>query len=61
MATDSAAEIGELKAKLASIEAVLDPDSMRKEADGLRVAGRRPGPVGGPGTGTGGHPQALLP
>jgi peptide chain release factor 2 len=42
MATDSAAEIGELKAKLASIEAVLDPDSMGKEADGLRVRAADP-------------------
>jgi peptide chain release factor 2 len=37
MAIDSAGEISELKAKLASVEAVLDPDTMRKEADGLRV------------------------
>ena len=36
MATDPASEISELAAKLASVEAVLDPDTMRKEADGLR-------------------------
>ncbi len=37
MATDRAGEISELKATLASVESVLDPDTMRKEADGLRV------------------------
>jgi peptide chain release factor 2 len=42
MATDSAAEIGEMKATLASVEAVLDPDTMRKEADGLRVRAADP-------------------
>ena len=42
MATDSAGEIAELKAKLASVEAVLDPDTMRKEADGLRVRAADP-------------------
>ena len=36
MPTDSASEIAELSSKLASIEAVLDPEAMRKEADGLR-------------------------
>jgi peptide chain release factor 2 len=36
MATDSAAELSELTATLASVEAVLDPDGMRKEADELR-------------------------
>jgi peptide chain release factor 2 len=36
MAIDSASEISELSSKLASVEAVLNPDSMRKEADGLR-------------------------
>jgi peptide chain release factor 2 len=36
MATDSAIEIAELSGKLASIEAVLGPETMRKEADGLR-------------------------
>jgi peptide chain release factor 2 len=36
MAIDSASEIAELSSKLASIEAVLDPEAMRKEADGLR-------------------------
>ncbi len=36
MATDPASEISELAAKLASVEAVLNPDTMRKEADGLR-------------------------
>ena len=42
MATDAAGEISELKAKLASIEAVLDPDTMLKEADGLRVRAADP-------------------
>jgi peptide chain release factor 2 len=42
MAIDSAAEISELRAKLASVEAVLDPDTMRKEADGLRVRAADP-------------------
>src|SRR5450432_1916688 len=42
MATDAAGEISELKAKLASVEAVLDPDTMRKEADGLRVRAADP-------------------
>ncbi|HEX9034936.1 MAG TPA: peptide chain release factor 2 [Streptosporangiaceae bacterium] len=36
MAIDYASEISELTSKLASIEAVLDPDRMRKEADELR-------------------------
>src|ERR1700735_3657228 len=36
MATDAAAEISELVSKLVSVEAVLNPDAMRKEADGLR-------------------------
>jgi peptide chain release factor 2 len=36
MAIDHASEISELSAKLVSIEAVLDPDGMRKEADDLR-------------------------
>ena len=36
MAIDPASEISELTATLASVEAVLDPDAMRKEADGLR-------------------------
>jgi len=36
MATDAASEISELVSKLASVEAVLNPDAMRKEADGLR-------------------------
>jgi peptide chain release factor 2 len=43
MAIDPAGEISELKAKLASVEAVLDPDTMRKEADGLRVRAGDPG------------------
>src|ERR1035437_4390445 len=42
MATDAAGEISELKAKLASVEAVLDPDTMAKEADGLRVRAADP-------------------
>jgi peptide chain release factor 2 len=36
MATDAAGEISELVSKLVSVEAVLNPDAMRKEADGLR-------------------------
>ncbi|MGO9081602.1 MAG: peptide chain release factor 2 [Streptosporangiaceae bacterium] len=36
MAIDSASEIAELASKLASVEAVLGPDTMRKEADDLR-------------------------
>jgi peptide chain release factor 2 len=36
MATDAASEISELVSKLVSVEAVLNPDAMRKEADGLR-------------------------
>src|SRR5260370_15756188 len=36
MAIDPADEISDLSSKLASIEAVLDPDRMRKEADELR-------------------------
>jgi peptide chain release factor 2 len=36
MATDAASEISELVSKLGSVEAVLNPDAMRKEADGLR-------------------------
>jgi peptide chain release factor 2 len=36
MATDAASEISDLVSKLASVEAVLNPDAMRKEAEGLR-------------------------
>jgi peptide chain release factor 2 len=36
MATEPAAAISELAATLSSVEAVLDPEGMRKEADGLR-------------------------
>src|SRR5499427_5813657 len=36
MAIDRVGEVKELSSKLASIEAVLDPDGMRKEADDLR-------------------------
>ncbi len=36
MAIDHASELAELSSKLASIEAVLNPDGMRKEADDLR-------------------------
>jgi peptide chain release factor 2 len=36
MAVDRAGEVSELSSTLASIEAVLDPAAMRKEADGLR-------------------------
>ncbi len=43
MAIDPAGEISELKAKLASVEAVLNPEAMRKEADGLRVRAGDPG------------------
>jgi peptide chain release factor 2 len=43
MAIDSASEISALTSKLASIEAVLDPDSIRKEADGLRERSADPG------------------
>ena len=45
MATDPAGELAELSSKLASIEAVLDPDAMRKEADEPARAVRRPGSV----------------
>jgi peptide chain release factor 2 len=43
MATDPASEISELVATLASVEAVLNPDAMRKEADGLRERSADPG------------------
>ena len=43
MATDPAGEIAELTAKLASVEAVLDPSAMSKEADGLRERAGDPG------------------
>src|SRR5215469_9784361 len=43
MATDPAGEISELSSKLASIEAVLGPEAMRKEADGLRERAGEPG------------------
>jgi peptide chain release factor 2 len=36
MATDGASELSELSSKLASMEAVLDRDAIRKEADDLR-------------------------
>jgi peptide chain release factor 2 len=36
MTTDPTGEISELVSKLASVEAVLNPDAMRKEAEGLR-------------------------
>jgi peptide chain release factor 2 len=36
MATDYASELSELTSTLGSVEAVLDPDGMRKEADSLR-------------------------
>jgi len=36
MATDWRSEISDLTSTLASVEAVLDPDAMRKEADALR-------------------------
>jgi peptide chain release factor 2 len=43
MATDPAGEISELSSKLASVEAVLDPDAMAKEAEGLRERAADPG------------------
>ncbi len=43
MATDHGIEISELIATLASVEAVLDPDAMRKEADSLRERSADPG------------------
>ena len=43
MATDPAGEISELSSKLDSVEAVLGPDAMRKEADGLRERAGEPG------------------
>ncbi len=42
MAIDHASEVADLSSKLASIEAVLDPDRMRKEADELRVRSADP-------------------
>ena len=41
--TDPAAEISELSSTLASVAAVLDPDAMRREADGLREQAGDPG------------------
>ena len=43
MATDAASEISDLASKLASVEAVLNPDAMRKEAEGLRERSADPG------------------
>ena len=43
MAMDPAGEISELSSKLASVEAVLAPDTMRKEAEGLRERAGEPG------------------
>ncbi len=43
MALDYGSEITELSGKLATIEAVLDPDGMRKEADELRERSADPG------------------
>jgi peptide chain release factor 2 len=43
MAVDYGSEIAELTGKLATIEAVLDPDGMRKEADDLREKSADPG------------------
>ncbi|HEX7996322.1 MAG TPA: peptide chain release factor 2 [Streptosporangiaceae bacterium] len=43
MAIDYRSEISELTSKLASIEAVLNPDGMRKEADDLRERAADPG------------------
>src|SRR5258708_22323942 len=43
MAIDYSSEISELSSKLASIEAVLNPEGMRKEADDLRERSVDPG------------------
>ena len=43
MATDPAGELSELSSKLATVEAVLGPDAMRKEAEGLRERAAEPG------------------
>src|SRR5258708_37796703 len=43
MAKDPAGEVSELSSKLDSVEAVLGPDTMRKEADGLRERAGEPG------------------
>ncbi|HYK68924.1 MAG TPA: peptide chain release factor 2 [Streptosporangiaceae bacterium] len=43
MATDPTSDIAELISKLASVEAVLDPDAMRKEAESLRERSAEPG------------------
>src|ERR1700683_873968 len=43
MATDPAGEISELSSKLASVEAVLDPEAMREEADVMRKRAGEPG------------------
>src|SRR5712692_4054390 len=43
MALDPAGELSALKAKLASVEAVLEPETRRKEADGLRGRAGDPG------------------
>jgi peptide chain release factor 2 len=43
MATDPAGEISDLSSTLASVEAVLDPEAMRKEADALRERAAEPG------------------
>jgi peptide chain release factor 2 len=43
MATDAASEISDLVSKLASVEAVLNPDAMRKEAESLRERSADPG------------------
>jgi len=43
MAIDYRSEISEITSKLASIEAVLNPDGMRKEADDLRERAADPG------------------
>jgi peptide chain release factor 2 len=42
-ATDPGDEISELSSKLSSVEAVLDPDAMRREAVGLRDQAADPG------------------
>ena len=42
MAADNASEVSELSGKLDSIQAVLDVDAMRKEADELRVKATDP-------------------
>jgi hypothetical protein len=41
--SDPAAELSELSSKLVNVESVLDPASMRREADKLREQAAEPG------------------